>query len=414
MAAAVTVAPEAPAAAPPAGGFSSPAAFASSSTATPYLSAADGSGAAPTSWSSWLFNAVLMPLVFPLVQRDLVPDFLLRAGVRAVCREMLQRQDARALQQQVADKAAYVRDLMARPLMAEATADANRQHYEVPAAFFELVMGRHKKYSCGIWPELEPGAPRGAAATTLDESEAAALALVCERARLAELAAGARVLDMGCGWGSFSLFAAARYPRLAFTAVSNSASQKRFIDEQAAARGLANLAVVTCDINAFEGAGRGFDRVVSIEMMEHVKNYDLLLRRVAGWMRPGALMFVHIFTHRLHPFHYERGWMAENFFTGGQMPSDDLLLYFQRDLRVADRWAVQGTHYERTSNAWLANMDRNRAKVMPVLAQVYGADKALLWFVNWRLFFISCAELFGYARGNEWAVSHYLLEKPSQ
>ena len=283
-------------------------------TVAPQLSSGDGASSAGGGLVGWLFNSVVMPLAFPLVRHNLVPDFLLRLGVRMVCREVLRRQEARPLQQQVADKAAYVADLRSRGVLAVATADANKQHYEVPAAFFELVMGKHKKYSCGIWPELDAaaaGLARPAAATTLDESEALALALVCERAKIEDVA-GTRVLDMGCGWGSFTLFAAARFPRVAFTALSNSASQKRFIDAQAAARGLANVTVVTCDINEFEGSGGGFDRVVSIEMMEHVKNYDLLLRRVASWMRPGALMFVHIFTHRLHPFHYEKGWMAEN------------------------------------------------------------------------------------------------------
>ena len=436
----------------------------------PSFSSADGTSAS-SSFVGFLFNAVLMPLAFPLVQRNLVPDFLLRMGARALCREMLARQKARSLSQQVADKAAYVADLRARGVLAVATADANKQHYEVPAAFFELVMGKHKKYSCGLWPELEPrGAAAAAAApaTTLDASEELALRLVCERAKLEDVA-GTRVLDMGCGWGSFTLFAAARFPRVSFTALSNSASQKRFIDAQAAARGLANVEVVTCDINDFTGAGRSFDRVVSIEMMEHVKvraraqparrgaarrgaarsmnhcarsfvrnpfphplspspslsltlspvplarpqNYELLLQRVASWMRPGGLMFVHIFTHRAFPFHYEKGWMADNFFAGGQMPSDDLLLHFQRDLRVADHWLVQGTHYEKTCNAWLAQMDANKARVMPVLAGIYGEANKTAWYVNWRLFFIACAELFGFDNGNEWAVSHYLLEKPA-
>jgi cyclopropane-fatty-acyl-phospholipid synthase len=200
--------------------------------------------------------------------------------------------------------------------------------------------------------------------------------------------------------------------------VSNSASQKQYIDAQCSVRGLANVTVFTRNINDLDGASvgagagsAGFDRVVSVECMEHLKNYDLLLRRVASWMRPGGLFFVHIFTHRSTPFHYVDGWMAEKFFTGGQMPSDDLLLYFQRDLRIADHWVVDGSHYERTCNRWLENMDANRAKVMPVLEGVYGKRDALQWFANWRLFFISCAELFGFEGGGEWFVSHYLFEK---
>jgi len=231
----------------------------------------------------------------PLVYRGLVPDALIRYGIRSLLSGMVSTQSV-APSARLAAKQAYVADLKQRGL-AEHTVDANEQHYEVPAPFYEFVMGKHKKYSCGLWPE------DGRGECTLDESEAAALALVCERAGLVN-EAGLRVLDMGCGWGSFSLYAAARFPLVTFTGVSNSNSQREYIMGQAAARGLANLTIVTCDINAFEGAGREYDRVVSIEMMEHVKNYQLLLRRVASWMRPGGKMFVHIFTHTHTPFHY--------------------------------------------------------------------------------------------------------------
>ena len=361
------------------------------------------------SFTEWLFAR----LVMPLVEANLVPDVVVRWGVRRHLRALLRAQGARSLSQRAADKAAYVADLKTRPL-AEHTRAANDQHYEVPARFFDLVMGQHKKYSCGLWEGASAGAGAraGGLSAALDETEAAALRLVCQRAQLEDVA-GLRVLDMGCGWGSFSLFAAARFPRASFVAVSNSASQRAYIEAQCTARGIANLSVVTCDINVFDGAGGGFDRVVSIEMMEHVKNYELLLRRVASWMRPGALFFVHIFTHREVPFHYTDGWMAQTFFSGGQMPSDDLLLYFQRDVQIVDHWVVQGSHYERTCNAWLQRFDGNRAEALDVLRTVYGADTALLWLVNWRLFFIMCAELFGFDSGNEWAVSHYLFSKPA-
>ncbi len=234
-------------------------------------------------------------LGLPLVYRGLVPDVAIRFGIRTMLGGTASAQNSVPPYKRIANKMSYVADLKSRPL-AEFTKAANEQHYEVPSAFFEFVMGRYKKYSCGLWPE--DGSP-----CTLDESEAAALALVCERAKLSNTA-GLRVLDMGCGWGSFSLYAAERFPLASFTGVSNSATQREFIMAQAAARGIKNLTIVTCDINIFEGEGREFDRVVSIEMMEHVKNYQQLLRRVASWMKPGGLMFVHIFTHAHTPFHY--------------------------------------------------------------------------------------------------------------
>jgi len=223
-----------------------------------------------------------------------------------------------------------------------------------------------------------------------------------------------KVLDMGCGWGSATLYIATHFPAVQVTAVSNSRSQKSYIDGEARRRGLTNVTVITCDINTFEAptaTGR-FDRVVTIEMLEHVKNYERVFARAATWLKPGGKMFVHIFTHRAFPFHYTDGWMAKTFFSGGQMPSDDLLLHFQRDLALVDHWIVPGTHYARTCEAWLQRLDSNRAAALAVTRQVYGDHQRLKWFVNWRLFFIACAELFAYAGGNEWAVSHYLFVNP--
>jgi len=362
-------------------------------------------------------------LIWTLVTRNLVPDFLVRYGIRYLLRSLVKSQDSVPLSLRIENTAAYVKDLKERPL-AENTVDANKQHYEVPVEFFEHVMGPWKKYSAGLWPEMGPSrsllplanvtgtypALRNAPCS-LDDSEAAALRLVCARARLGDLPPGSRVLDMGCGWGSFSLYCATYYPQLKIISVSNSSTQKEYIVSECGKRGLRNVEVITSDINEFDGGLRGFDRVVSIEMMEHVKNYDLLLNRVASWMRPGGLMFVHIFTHKHTPFHYTDGWMAENFFTGGQMPSDDLLLYFQGDLKIVDRWIQLGSHYERTLNEWLKRMDGKKSLVMPVLEKTYGKDQALLWYVNWRLFFMSCAELFGFNNGSEWVISHYLFEK---
>lgn len=382
-----------------------------------------------------------MESFLPLVHANVVPDFLIRAGIRHMLSSMVATQNGASPAERVAAKQAYVADLRTRAL-AEHTAAANEQHYEVPAGFYAHVMGAYRKYSCGIWP----GGAAADGACTLDESEAAALALVCERAGITDAAApGFRVLDMGCGWGSFSLYCAAKFPQVAVTGVSNSASQREFIMGEAKARGLTNVNIVTSDINAFDGAGGGFDRVVSIEMMEHVKNYELLLERVASWLKTGGRFFVHIFTHVHTPFHYTGacrarararecvslgrrgqfklirppppdthapdGWMAKNFFSGGQMPSDDLLLHFQKDVILDGHWIVPGTHYERTCNEWLKKMDANKAEVVRLLEGVYGPGTGFARYVDWRLFMLACAELFGFNGGREWAVSHYVFRK---
>jgi cyclopropane-fatty-acyl-phospholipid synthase len=239
------------------------------------------------------------------------------------------------------------------------------------------------------------------------------LALTCQRAKLKD---GDAILELGCGWGSLSLWMAKQYPNSRVVAVSNSRTQKQFIDARARERGLANLEIVTCDINRLDLSGHKlFDRVVSVEMFEHMRNYDTLLERVSSWMKTGATLFVHIFTHKEYAYPFEArdesDWMAKYFFTGGIMPSDDLLLYFQRDVRLVDHWQVPGTHYQLTSEAWLSNMDRKRAEVFPILEKAYGKDQATKWWVYWRVFFMSCAELWGYEGGKEWFVSHYLFEK---
>jgi cyclopropane-fatty-acyl-phospholipid synthase len=338
----------------------------------------------------------------PLVDRDLVPDRILRAGIRRLLKDRLIEEDKGDPESQQAHLMKYVEHLKASPIAIN-TPEANSQHYEVPADFFSLVLGTHRKYSCCYWAEGEP-------LDELDKAERRMLDLTAERAHIED---GHSILDLGCGWGAFSLYAAARFPNSSILGVSNSQSQRAFIEAQARERGLTNLRIVTADINVFSPLPR-FDRIVSVEMMEHVRNYRRLLERVNAWLNPGGLFFVHIFTHARFAYPFEvrdsSDWMAQHFFTGGQMPSHDLLLYFQDDLTIRDHWAVSGRHYQKTSEAWLVNMDRHRAEIMKLFEAVYGTSEALRWFVRWRIFFMACAELWGYNGGSEWIVSHYLFQ----
>ncbi len=284
--------------------------------------------------------------------------------------------------------------------IAEAVDEANAQHYEVPAAFFDLVLGPRRKYSCCYYDD---------AASTLAEAEESALSRTAENALLAD---GQDILELGCGWGSLSLWMAGRYPKARITAVSNSQSQRAFIMQQAQARGLTNLTVVTADMNHF-APGRTFDRVVSVEMFEHMANWRLLLERVRGWLKPDGLLFFHVFTHRSAPYRFDRAdkedWIAQHFFTGGIMPSQNLAQEFPDLFTVEANWRWSGTHYARTAEDWLKNFDSKTEAVDVVLKQTYG-DDATLWRRRWRLFFLATAGLFGHADGAEWGVGHYRLK----
>lgn len=339
-----------------------------------------------------------------LVESGRVPERLLRAGIRAICAQRLREQRAPlALEQE--RLAALVAELSAADIAIETEA-ANLQHYEVPAALFQLALGPHLKYSGCFWP---------AGVTSLAEAEAAMLELTAARAELT--APGVRrVLDLGCGWGSFCLWAAKQHPALEIWAVSNSRSQRQFIEEQARSRGLGNLHVITADVRTLDltdpvhGAGP-FDRVVSVEMFEHMRNYRALLGKISTWLSPGGKLFVHVFAHQRYAYPFESqgatDWMAREFFSGGLMPSTSLLHHFQDDLRLEQQWHVDGTHYARTAEAWHANLRARWSEAVDLFARTEARADAERRAQRWRVFFLACAEMFGYRDGREWLVAHY-------
>ena len=320
-----------------------------------------------------------MSVVDSVIERGVVPEPVLRAGIRANLAHRLRTERRRSQ----AERRSYVESLRAAPIALQ-PAKPNEQHYEEPPAFFELVLGPRLKYSSCLW---EPGT------TTLAEAENAMLALTCERAQIED---GMEILDLGCGWGSLTLYAAERFPGSRITAVSNSRVQREYIESKAPA----NVSVLTADVNTLSLDHR-FDRVVSVEMFEHMRNYEALLAKVASFLEPDGRLFVHVFCHRDLAYPYTDGWMARNFFTAGQMPSEDLLLEFQRDLSLVERWRVSGEHYARTSEAWLERLAENETEIERQWGRAF--------LERWRVFFLACAELFGYRDGTEWLVAHYLF-----
>jgi len=320
---------------------------------------------------------------------DRAPDAVLRWAIRRNCARRLARERRGGDAQQ----RALARRLRAAPI-ADRVETANEQHYEVPVDFFRLVLGPRLKYSCCCWPRGVEG---------LAAAEEAMLALTCERAEVED---GMRVLDLGCGWGSLTFWLAERLPGSRIVAVSNSRLQREVIEQEAHRRGCERIEVVTADVNVFAPGGR-FDRILSVELLEHARNYPELLRRLGAWLAPGGKLFVHVFSHREYAYPFESGWIARNFFTGGTMPSHDLVPSLAADLRVEDEWRLDGTHYARTAEAWLDRLDARRDEVQAVLAARYGVEEASRRTQMWRVFFMACAETWGYRGGTEWGVSHY-------
>lgn len=338
------------------------------------------------------------------MENGYIPDSAIRFGIRQLLKKRLDGLQAPTLEKRQESSQKYVDHLRSLPLAIH-TADANEQHYELPAEFFLLSLGKNLKYSCSYWDNKTK---------TLEAAEEAALEITMKRAELTD---GIKILELGCGWGSLTLAMAKKFPNSQITAVSNSASQKVFIDSEAKKRNLSNVKILTRDVSQIETWAselETFDRVVSIEMFEHFKNYERLIKKISDLLNPQGKLFVHIFTHKefSYPFETEGddNWMGKYFFTGGQMPAHHLLYSFQKDLQLQHSWQWDGTHYEKTCNAWLAKMDHNAQEIKAVFAKTYGKD-SFQWFNRWRVFHMACAELFAYENGQQWAVSHYLFNK---
>jgi cyclopropane-fatty-acyl-phospholipid synthase len=344
----------------------------------------------------------MIKVLIKLAEKGFLPDLLIRLGIKYLCGQRLSESSTLGLEALENSHQQWI-DLLTESPVAIVPEKANEQHYEVPPQFFELVLGANLKYSSGYWPK---------GISSLDESEHEMLKITCERAELVD---GQDILELGCGWGSLTCFMAQKFPNSKITAVSNSIDQRIFIEQKISKLNLRNIKVVTADMNDFS-TDEKFDQVISIEMFEHMRNYDELLKRIEGWLNLNGKLFVHVFSHKKisYPFEDkgEGDWMAREFFSGGQMPSHRLLMSFPDRMKIKKDWRVSGTHYEKTSLAWLRKMDTNKIEVLELFKTTYGEKDASEWFQRWRVFFMSCEVLFGFNKGSEWGVSHYLFEKP--
>ena len=336
-----------------------------------------------------------------LAEKGLMPDFMIRAGIVRNCKIRLQNESSFSKKELQERKQKWVEKMKESPI-ALVPEKANEQHYEVPPSFFVATLGSNLKYSSGYWPKHN---------MSLDESEEAMLELCVQRADLVD---GQTILELGCGWGSLTFYISRKFPASKITAVSNSSDQRRYIEAKCEENNIKNINVITADMNDFQ-TKETFDRVLSVEMFEHMRNYKKLLSRIDSWLNQEGKLFIHIFSHKslVYPFedNNEADWMAREFFSGGMMPSHDLLLYFQENLIIDKTWRISGSHYEKTSKAWLKKMDYNKKKVLEIFSKTYGEKNANLWFQRWRIFFMSCEKLFGFNKGSEWGISHYRFLK---
>ena len=343
----------------------------------------------------------MLNYLIKLAENGTLPDFLIKKGIKNLCNERLKWAELIGPDKLQEHNQDWINQLKESPI-ALVPEKANEQHYELPPSFFDIVLGENLKYSSGYWPSDK---------TNFDESEVEMLKITCKRAELED---NLSVLELGCGWGSLTCFMAQKFPNSKITAVSNSKDQKKHIESRCKKMNLTNIEVITCDMNNFD-IDKKFDRVVSVEMFEHMRNYGILLKNISKFLKDNGKLFVHIFTHHTMMYPYvDNGagdWMAREFFSGGQMPSHNLLLNFQEDLKIEKTWKINGTHYSKTSYAWLNKMDKNKKEIIKIFNKTYGEENSKMWFQRWRIFFLSCAVMFGMKKGSEWGVSHYRFKK---
>lgn len=342
-----------------------------------------------------------------------VPDFLLRKGIRRLIKKRIKKQNKLSVEERFEYLNYFIKELKKQPIAVK-TESANEQHYELPPEFFEKILGRNLKYSCCLWSDdfnYKKLKKQNDIQQRLDQAEDEMLELTAKRA---EIENGQNILELGCGWGSLSFYLAKRFPDSRIIAISNSRLQIDYINQLAAQNRIDNLKAIKADINNFNTDAR-FDRIVSVEMFEHMRNYQKLMNKVSSFLTDAGKLFVHIFCHKNYPFTYQDNkntdWMARYFFSGGTMPSQDLLHYFSGDLSLQKQWAISGSQYQKTLEVWLKIMDQKKDEIYPILESTYGASEAKKWWNYWRVFFISSAEFFGYNDGNDWYISHYLFQK---